>query len=229
MALFIMALFACSASSLRAPAQTREDAGLWFAAFGNGKFESRGEDSPLRWWLDAHYRLLDDAGGFNQSIIRPGLGYALGNNHVLWSGYAWVRTSPISGADFDEHRMWQQSTYAPSVGDWSFLHRSRFEQRWVEIGDDVGLRWREFFRAQWVFRKSPQLSLVAWDEVFFNLNDTDWGAKAGFDQNRAFLGFGFKPSEDARARIEIGYLNQFIYRRGATDGMNHILSINLFY
>ena len=156
----LVALLVGVVASSGAHAQTRDDAGLWFAAFGNGKFESRADDSPLRWWLDTHYRLREDAGGFNQSIIRPGLGYALAADHVVWSGYAWVRTSPITGNDFDEHRLWQQWTYAPSVSDWSFLHRSRFEQRWLETGDDVGLRWREFVRAQYILTRSPQWSLI---------------------------------------------------------------------
>lgn len=226
---FVIVLLASGVLSTGAVAQTHDDMGLWFAAFGNGKFKSLPDESPLRWWLDTHYRLRDDTGGFNQSIIRPGLGYALGGDHVVWSGYAWVRTAPVDGDVFDEHRFWQQWTYAPSVDNWYFLHRSRFEQRWVETGDDVGLRWREFVRAQWAFTESPQWSLVAHNETFFHLNDTDWGSRAGFDQNRAFLGFGFKRDPEDRARIEFGYMNQFIFRRGRTNEMNHILSINLFY
>lgn len=211
-------------------AQTLDDTGLWFAAFGNGKFESLADDSPLRWWFDAHYRMRDDSGGFNQSIVRPGLGYALTDEQAIWAGYGWIRTSPTSGAnDFDEHRLWQQWTAAPSIGDWKFLHRSRFEQRWLEIGDDVGLRWRQLFRAQRILSDCPQWSLIGWDEAFFHLNDTDWGAESGFDQNRAFIGFGFKRCPHAPVRTEIGYLNQFVNRQGGLDGMNHILSINFFF
>lgn len=212
-----------------AAGQTVEDKGQWLAALGNGKFESLGSESPLRWWFDAHYRMRDDAGGFNQSIIRPGLGYALDNEQTLWAGYGWIKTSPVTGNNFDEHRFWQQWTYAPSSGDWLFLHRSRFEQRWVETGNDVGLRWRQMARGQRILSQCPQWSLILWDEAFFHLNDTDWGADAGFDQNRAFVGFGWKRCKNARTRTEIGYLNQFINRQGGTDGMNHILSINLFF
>ena len=45
-----------------------------------------GKDSVYRWWLDAHARYSDDANGFEQSILRPGLGYALPKNHTLWAG-----------------------------------------------------------------------------------------------------------------------------------------------
>lgn len=212
-----------------AKAQTVDDTGLWFAALGNGKFESLQKESSLRWWFDTHYRLRDDTDGFNQSIVRPGIGYALSETQTVWAGYGWIRTSPIFGDDFDEHRFWQQWTATPSAGDWKFLHRSRFEQRWVESGDDVGLRWRQLVRGQRILKRCPEWSLVLWDEAFFNLNDTDWGAQSGFDQNRAFLGFGFKNSASSRVRTEIGYLNQFINREGNDDALNHILSINFFF
>lgn len=212
-------------------AQTLDDTGLWFAAFGNGEIAATADnDTPLLWWFDAHYRLRDDSNGFNQSILRPGLGVAIDDNQALWAGYAWIRTSPTSGAaDFDESRFWQQWTAAPSAGDYRFLHRSRFEQRWVETGDDVGLRWRQLHRVQKIVSHCPQWSLIAWDEVFFNLNDTDWGADAGLDQNRAFFGFGYKRCPHPPVRTEIGYLNQFINSQGGRDEMNHILSINFFF
>lgn len=215
----------------RASAQTLDDTGLWFAASGNGEIESTSDWSmPLRWWFDAQYRLRDDSNGFNQSIIRPGLGVALTDEQVVWAGYAWINTTPTNdGENFDEHRFWQQWTAAPSVGEFRFLHRSRLEQRWVETGDDVGLRWRQLARAQRGLGNSTEWSLIAWDEVFFNFNDTDWGADGGLDQNRAFLGFGYNPNPDAPIRTEIGYLNQFINNQGGTDGMNHILSINFIF
>ena len=115
------------------------------------------------------------------------------------------------------------------MGDWLFQHRSRLEQRWVETGDNVGLRWRQLARAQRVLSHCPQWSFVLWDEVFFALNDTDWGANAGLDQNRTFIGLGYKRCPHAAVRTEIGYLNQFVNSQGGVDQMNHILSINFFF
>ncbi len=217
-----LAIPACS------QAQTLDDAGLWFAAFGNGELSPLSDEpSKLRWWLDAHYRLREDTDGFNQSILRPGLGYAFAENQALWAGYAWIRTSPVLGPDFDEHRFWQQWTATPSWGDYRFLHRSRFEQRWLEVSDDVALRWRQLFRAQRVLTSSPEWSLIGWDEAFFHLNDTD-RIRSGFDQNRAFLGVGYRRKAGAPIRTEIGYLNQFINLQGGVDRLNHILSVNFF-
>ncbi|TWU16418.1 DUF2490 domain-containing protein [Allorhodopirellula heiligendammensis] len=224
----IWVVLVCQAG--RTSAQTLDDTGLWFAAFGNGEMKTlAGNDSRLRWWFDTHYRLRDDTSGFNQSIVRPGLGLTITDDQALWAGYAWIRTSPIQGNDFDEHRFWQQWTAAPSAGDFRFLHRSRFEQRWLETGEDVGLRWRQLHRVQRILSDSPQWSLIVWDEIFFNLNDTDWGARAGLDQNRAFFGVGYQRCSQAPVRTEIGYLNQFVNNQGGTDGMNHILSINFYF
>ncbi len=53
----IILFFAIAVGSNMTHGQTLDDAGLWFAALGNGKFENLDEDAPQRWWFDAHYRL----------------------------------------------------------------------------------------------------------------------------------------------------------------------------
>lgn len=208
-------------------AQPVEDFGAWLAFFGNGDLCHSG-DGRLKWWFDGHARFLDDAGGFNQSIVRPGVGWDIGNDMALWAGYGWIATSPVAGPDFDEHRFWQQWTWAPSCGRSKFLFRSRFEQRWLETGDDTGLRWRQLFRGQRELTACPSIYAVAWDELFFHLNDTDWGAEAGLNQNRVFVGFGQRFGPDNKWRVEVGYLNQAINLPGDDNRTNHIVSMNLF-
>ena len=178
---FGFCLFLIGQQVSTAVAQTTDDAGTWFAVFANGKhelFSEPGTESPYLWWFDAHYRLFDRTDGFGQSILRPGLGIKISENQALWAGYGWIHTSPERGNGIDEHRLWQQWTASPSHGNYRFLHRSRFEQRWVETGNDVGLRWRQLARAQRLFSESSKWSAIVWDEIFFNLNDTDWGANA---------------------------------------------------
>ena len=211
-------------------AQPVNDEGLWFAALGNGEIKNRCfAGKQVKWWFDAHYRMLDDNGGFAQSIVRPGLGLDLGNNHAIWGGYGWILSSPILGEDFDEHRIWQQWTWAPKFRQMSYQVRSRFEQRLVEGGDDVGLRWRQFFRAQSPEIRCTGITLVAWDEIFFNLNDTDWGASGGFNQNRVFAGVRLPQTKFlSGVRTEVGYLNQVINIPGP-NRTNHILSVNFFF
>ena len=213
----------------RACAQAVDDAGQWNAVLAQGKFDELGlENDRLRWWFDGHFRMLDDANGFNQSIVRPGIGWEVNDRSVLWAGYGWIRTSPLTGNDFEEHRIWQQWTWSKELENWKLGLRSRFEQRFVETGDDLGLRWRQFFRVTHKLPSMPKLTLVGWDEIFYHLNDTDWGARSGFNQNRIFAGVGYKPKPDCRWRVEVGYLNQVIEVPAGSDRNHHILSVNLF-
>jgi hypothetical protein len=212
-----------------ARAQTVDDSGLWFALFTQGDLGKDACCRDVKWWFDGHLRFLDDADGFNQSIVRPGVGVTLENDVTLWAGYAWIHTAPLAGVEFAEHRIWQQTTWSHDVEQVTVALRSRLEQRFVETGDDAGLRYRHLVRAQHQLASVPRLTLVAWDEVFIHLNDTDWGADAGFDQNRLFVGFGWKQHPNCRLRTEIGYLNQAINTRTGPDRVNHILSINFFH
>ena len=68
-----------------------------------------------------------------------------------------------------------------------------------------------------------------WDEVFIHLNDTNFGARTGFNQNRLFAGIGWDHDPQDRWRSEIGYLYQEVNIPGAGNNIsNHIVSLNLF-
>ena len=215
--------------NLQVHAQAVDDAGQWTAVLAQGDFDQLGwQTERLKWWFDGHYRLFDDANGFGQSIVRPGIGWTLNERSTVWAGYGWIRTSPLAGAEFDEHRIWQQWTWSKTFGPWRLAHRPRFEQRLLETGDDVGLRFRQFVRATHNLPSMPRMTLVCWDEIFYNLNNTDWGASSGFDQNRIFAGVGYKSSPDCRWRVEVGYLHQVNEVPAARDRSNHILAVNFF-
>lgn len=64
-------------------------------------------------------------------------------------------------------------------------------QRFRDDGDDTGWRFRQFFKLVYPLPDKPDVSLVAYDELFFGLNNTDWGVESGFDRNRLFLGAGW--------------------------------------
>jgi hypothetical protein len=98
-----------------------------------------------------------------------------------------------SGADSDEHRIWQQLIWSKPLNGINFLSRTRLEQRFRDDGSDTGWRLRQFMKAAYPLPGNPNMSLVAYDELFFGLNDTDWGTRSGFDRNRLFLGVGWGP------------------------------------
>jgi hypothetical protein len=73
---------------------------------------------------------------------------------------------------------------------------------------------------------NKEWSLVGSNELFINANTVDWGPVAGFDQNRVFVGVGYKI--DSSLRAEVGYMNQYINRDLNYDRDFHLLSLNLY-
>ena len=208
-------------------AETEQNNGLWMMKASQGVLGSN--DSPYRWWLDAHLRYSDDANDFEQSIFRPGFGYALPKNHTLWAGYGWIANSPEMGDTFHEHRFWQQHSWKTKVGSFGLASRSRLEQRFREgFQDDTGWRFRQFIKLTRSILDDGPLYWSLWDEVFFNLNDTDWGAQSGLDRNRIFAGIGWQLKSMPYLKGEVGYLNQLIVRPSDINRMDHLLSLNLF-
>jgi hypothetical protein len=207
-----------------------QDTGLWLGGFSQGGFQLPAlEDTAARWWFDANVRYLGDDFELFQTVIRPGLGYQLNEEQSVWLGYAWIGED-IPDLRFHENRMWEQWLLTQNWGDTNVVIRSRLEQRWVSLGTQAGWRFRQMVRVQRPVAGNPDLLWVAWDEVFFHLNDTDWGARTGYNQNRLFIGLGRRPRPSSRRRTEVGYLYQQInVAEDGADLSNHILSINIFY
>ncbi|MGE0484653.1 MAG: DUF2490 domain-containing protein [Gammaproteobacteria bacterium] len=220
------ALLLCclTASALAGP---NEDFHTWATALATGTVGADG--SPYRYWIEGQGRYDDDSSHLNQSLLRGALGYALAPRLVAWAGYAHVNNDP-QGTDEDvtEHRYWQQLTWnrATPLAGLDLATRTRLEERTVESFGDTGWRFRQLVKLSRPLGDGSRLYLAAWDEVFVNFNDADWGAQDGFDQNRAFAGLGIKLAPWARS--EIGYMNQYVRRTGRADAMNHIASVTLF-
>lgn len=223
-----LALSTAAALTSGASAQTREDGGVWAMWAGQGDLAEFGPSwSKVRWWFDAQSRFRDDGEELDTVLFRPALGYAINSRTTALFGYGWFHTDPASGDDVIEHRPWQQLMWNAPVEGFTLQSRSRLEQRIVEGEDDTGLRFREMLKVTIPVVESGKVFASAFDELFFDLNDTDWGQRDGFRQNRLFLGLGWFFGGERRHSVEIGYLHQWI-DGAAFDRQNHILSINLF-
>ena len=209
-------------------AQTVDDGGAWFGWFAQGKLGAAdGSLAPLRWWLDVQDRLRDEGEQFDQFLLRPGLGYALTDRLTAWVGYAYIATDPVRRDEFGENRLWQQLTYNAPTDGFTLQGRARLEERFVETDGDTGYRLRVLAKAMVPMVADKSLFASVWDEAFWDLNDTDWGERTGFRQNRAFAGLGLQLDDAPKVWIEVGYMNEWIDRRGP-DKENHVLSISLF-
>ncbi len=208
-------------------ANLNEDFSVWGAIQAQGSFlDIETKQNRWLWWLEGQGRFSNDASRLGQSIIRPGIGYQLSENISIWSGYAWIFSSPTGKEETNEHRIWQQLSWKHKYSWGKTSTRTRLEQRFLNNGNDVGWRYRQLIKYTHPI-SSTRYYLSIWDEVFININTTDWGANSGFGQNRFFAGVGIFIDPDRQHRLEIGYLNQFIHRNKNTDQMNHIISISL--
>ena len=187
-----------------APTAHADDDQTWVAVNASG---AAAKGSPFLVWLDMHHRSFTSSSERDVTIVRPGLGYRVSPTLDLWVGYAWV-TAARDGRDVREERFWQQATYP--LGEFlggQLSGRTRLEQRTRDGNAEVGVRLRQQLRYAYRFQDSP-FGVVAWNETFIGLNETQWGQPSGFDQNRLFAGLSF--SQASNLRFEAGYLNQFV-------------------
>ena len=177
------------------------------------------------WYVELQPRAREEGEALDQLLSRVAVWYKLTPQSSLWLGYGNIRTHGAKSGIVDENRLWQQYTHNFKIfDDIGMLSRTRLEQRRLENGHDIGFRVRQMIRLTKPFEAHPQLSLVGSNEIFFNFNDTDWGARSGFDQNRLFFGLGYALAP--KIRIEAGYLNQYV-DTATVNRMNHVLSLNV--
>ena len=91
----------------------------------------------------------------------------------------------------------------------------------------VGWRLREMIRYEHPLKPgSDAVNALVYAEGFVALNDTDWGARGGFDQMRSFAGTEVRVA--GATTLEIGYLNQAINQTRGRTRINHVASLSLF-
>lgn len=206
-----------------AAAQTTEDAQFWLNVTAMGRVS---ENGPL-YFMEIQPRL---SGGAKTEavLLRGAIGLQATPRLSIYQGYSRILL-PVEGpGDRGENRSFQQVMWnAGRVGPFDFSTRTRFEQRWLSDGDDMGLRFRNMLRFRLPLRRDRTgIGLLGWSETFVALNDTDWGARKGFDQQRTFAGFELPAG--GRSTVEAGYLNHYVDQGNGAARMNHVASLTVF-
>lgn len=212
----LSALAAVATAALSTPALADEQ--VWTAVSAVAPVA---KGSRLLLSFDAHARFRDKGHSVQTTILRPAIGWRVNPKLDLFLGYAAVEAHR-PGPNLKEERIWQQASYTLAETPAGRLTgRTRLEQRFRDSGDDTGGRLRQQLRFTHPIPGSP-FALVAQNEVFVNLNDTDWGQASGLDQNRAFVGGSWQASKTVR--LEMGYMNQKIWVANGPDRTNHNLA-----
>lgn len=216
----LLIAFACLfAACGTAHADTTHDEQLWLNLTAMGPVTDN-----LIYFVEIQPRLGDGVSRVDQTLLRGAIGWKLSPNVSLYQGYA-----HITAGDTNEERSFQQLNWtigSPWGGELS--SRTRLEQRWRSNGDDMGWRLREMLRYEKPLKANSQaINALVYAEGFFALNNTDWGAQAGFDQVRSFA--GAEIALMGKSTMEIGYLNQLVNQSGSNTRVNHVASISLFF
>lgn len=208
-------------------ADTIQDYQTWTKILVTG---SLGALSPslekFRYWFDAQARFANEKPALTQLLVRPGLGYAINEHASAWLGYAYFPTDPDTYKAINEQRVWEQFLWTQKFGPGRFNWYNRLEQRFHPRGSEVGWRFRQMYGWSFPLRFAPGFSLNLSDEVFINLNTTEW-VQAGFNQNRAFAGIAYH--FDPRSSAEVGYALRYLRDPGANNRLDNILSLGLSF
>ncbi len=215
----------------------------WFASFNtfkiNTKFSIHGE---------VQLRSTDQLDHLQTLLLRTGLNYHVNSRLTLTVGYGYipnrrVLTGGIAGYA-PESRIFEQLQYTHPLVlgggklQGTLAHRLRIEQRFipksypqgsefVNDGNVYSNRLRYFIRnitplQTWSAKgRAPFLALQ--NEVFVNVGDKSGVNGEFFDQNRAYIAFGYRFHKKFDA--ELGYMNQYINRAGKDFTNNHIVQI----
>ncbi len=173
--------------------------------------------------FDADLRYQPD-GDLDTVELRPGVGYQLNDRFKVSGGYLWASVRQ-DGPDRREHRLWQQLGYdLGKTHGFEFDGRTRLEERRREGWNDTGWRVRQEFAVKRPIEGTPfDISLST--DLFFELNDTDWGQEDGFTEARSQLLLGWEMSD--KVSWEFGYMNQFENEDGTGDETNHHIVISV--
>lgn len=174
--------------------------------------------------LELQNRFEDDWGDVERIILRPTFSYKLTDEFSIGEGVGWQRKFPHPGGEeqfLDIYQFYTQFMYAHKGDEFSFQDRLRFEQNFVDNVDPMLHRARN--RVRVTYPAPASLYAVSMDELFIYFNGNEKSVRSGFDQNRFFVGLGYKLS--SQFSIESGYQLQSLNRHGVENRAIHIIPV----
>ncbi|MGZ5051628.1 MAG: DUF2490 domain-containing protein [Methylobacter sp.] len=179
----------------------------------------------LRGFLEIQPRVGNDNSHLTTMIIRPAIGWAITPKATVWVGYLMQADAVNLTSDkyLIENRAWQGFTWKDTANDKQFIWevRNRLEERFLPLNSDPNIRWRTRVRVEQLIPNFSSWSVIASEEIFVNLNDNanNVHLQSGAQQNRAYLGFGYRFAPEFQ--IETGYLYQHVWKKSPTGDQNN--------
>lgn len=182
--------------------------------------------SNYRLYFELQPRFGEDASVLDRVLIRPAFGYNVSRTTSVWLGYAAV---PAFRPRYTlEHRVFQQVLVENRYPRYDVINRSRLEERFLDGIGETAWRVRHLARGLYYLDGKRKWAAVAQNEAFWNLNTVNRGPRAGFDQNRLFI--GANTAVAPYLRVEAGYqLNTVNLPAPTPDRTNHTLLVSLFF
>ncbi|NOT12515.1 MAG: DUF2490 domain-containing protein [Methylococcaceae bacterium] len=207
--------------------QATDDFQIWIPININAKLTEQ-----LRGFFELQPRIGDNASNLTSMMVRPALGWAINDRATLWVGYLMSADSvtPDSDTYRFENRAFQGFTWKDTANKKQFIWevRNRLEERFLPRNSDPSIRWRTRFRVEQLIPDRSSWSVIASDEIFVTLNDNsnDAQLQAGAQQNRLYVGVGYRFTSEVQ--VETGYLYQHVWKNRPTpDQNNNIWVTNL--
>jgi hypothetical protein len=165
-------------------------------------------------------RFGDDASELSAALVRGWLAVKPRPWLELGAGYDYLPV--LEPVDVRQHLVWPQVKLLGNGSRLSVSNRTRFEARFVDGLDEVGLSLRNRTHVAHPLGDT-RWYVTACEEVFFQLRDVAPALNAGFGENRVFLGLGRRFGEHVRAvgGYQLRYIN-------AADAIQHVLMLTLF-
>lgn len=171
---------------------------------------------------------FSDRDGFYEFEAGAAIEHEIAKGVKIAAGHFYVPGYDHGRFRYGEQRPRQQISFPiAAIAGGKLGGRVRTEQRFRTDGDDVGLRFRPQLNFEIPLGSGDAApSLTLWHESYVNLNDTDWGQKAGYERMRNALAVAVPLS--GPLGIEAGYLNQYRFAQGlGRDQMDNVATLTL--
>lgn len=179
-----------------------------------------------------------------QIVIRPAINFSPVQGITFTTGYSFLLTWPYGPfsavpVNIPEHNIWQEVTLQNIFWDrLNFLHRFRFEERWVGAPDQNNGDWviDEFayanrFRYRLTsrfdilrFDKNQALYASLFDEIWIHLNNQL--KPKSFDKNWMYMGLGYRLNENVQ--FELAFLDQWVSRQNFTESNKGVQMVVIY-